>query len=109
MAVERRRRAGWIEVLGGLCLVGTLVSTSFVQAVRAEDPWAPLMSLDPGLAGPAVPAAGPAAAPPEAAQPPPRIIQLNTRGYNYGPAPGEVDPAAIRFEGGFAPSVPSPR
>lgn len=108
MAVERKRRAGWIEVLGGLCLVGTLVSTSFVQAVRAEDPEAPLMSIDPGLADPAAPAAAPAVAPPEAAQPP-RIIQLNTRGYNYGPAPREVDPAAIRFEGGPAPSVPSPR
>ena len=109
MTVERRRRAGWIEVLGGLCLVGTLVSTSFVQAVRAEDPGGPPMSIDPGLAHPAAPAAAPAVAPPEASQPPLRIIQLNTRGYNYGPAPGEVDPAAIRFEGGLPPSVPNPR
>ena len=106
MANEQARRAGWVDVLGGLCLVGTLVLTSFVEVVGAEEPEAPLMSVDPGLEATVSP-------PPPAATPPaadsPRIIHLNTRGYNYGPPPGEIDPSAIRYEGDRAPAArPAP-
>ena len=97
-----------------------------VRAEGPEDPGS-LMSVDPALAQdratpPAAPAPIPPAAPapiPPAAPAPippaipsgepepagvpsvevaPGIVVLNTRGYNYGPPPGEVDPEAAKLE-----------
>ncbi len=110
MAESKSQRIKGIDVLGLLCVVATLVLTSGVNAVRAEDGEEALMSVDPALveardARRAQPSA-PAAVPEE-----PQVIFLNTRGYNYGPPPGEIDPAAIRYEGEVpaAPAAPAPR
>ncbi|MEM9175929.1 MAG: hypothetical protein AAGC67_11910 [Myxococcota bacterium] len=92
-----------IDVLGGLCLVGALALTSFVHAVRADDVEEALMSVDPTLVSPP---AAPAPAAPELSQP--RVRPLNTRGYNYGPPPGAIDPAAMRQEAAMAPKPAPP-
>ena len=99
MATERTRRVRPIDVLGGLCLVGTLALTSFVNAVRANDGETPNMSIDPSLVRRQAEAPTPVAEQPQ-------IIHLNTRGYNYGPPPAEIEPAAIHYERGIAPTAP---
>ena len=105
MATGRARRTRPIDVLGWLCLVGTLLLTSFVEAVPADESEEAMMSIDPALVAPAAP---PPAAPPAAA---PHVVHLNTRGYNYGPPPEEIDEAAMRYErpaGPGAPPSPTP-
>lgn len=52
MTDEHARRTGPIDVLGWLCLIAALLSTSFVVAVRADEPEEALMSVDPALAAP---------------------------------------------------------
>ena len=106
MASEDVRRMRPIDVLGGLCVVATILLTSWVDVSRAEDADEAMMSVDPALAAPAVqPAEAPSEAP---AQAPPTIVQLNTRGYNYGPPPGEIDRAAMGYETGAPPAAPTP-
>ena len=105
MAESKSQPIKGIDALGLLCVVATLVLTSGVNAVRAEDADEALMSVDPALAeareaNRAEPPA-PTAAPEE-----PEVIILNTRGFNYGPPPGEIDPSAIRFED-EVPSTPA--
>lgn len=94
MTDEHARRTRPIDVLGSLCLIATLLSTSFGVAVRADEPEEALMSVDPALV-----------APPRL--PAPRIVTLNTRGYNYGPPPGTIDHAAKRFERPARPGTPA--
>ena len=101
MATERTRRVRPIDVLGGFCLVGTLALTSFVNAVRANDGETPNMSIDPSLVRRQAEAPAPVAEQPQ-------IIHLNTRGYNYGPPPGEIDRAAMGYETGAPPAAPTP-
>lgn len=100
MANGQLRRTRPIDALGWLCLVATLLSTSFVVAVRAGGSEEAMMSVDPALVAPAAPPSPPAEAPT------PRIVHLNTRGYNYGPAPGALDEAAMRFERLVRPETP---
>ena len=105
MAESKSQPIKGIDALGLLCVVATLVLTSGVNTVRAEDAAEALMSVDPALvlareANRAEPPA-PTAVPAE-----PEVIILNTRGFNYGPPPGEIDPSAIRFEG-EVPSAPA--
>ena len=69
----------------------TLVASEPVQPVHVEGPTvAPVVepaatdeALRPGSAGTEVE---------------PGVIVLNTRGYNYGPSPSELDPAALGQE-----------
>jgi hypothetical protein len=102
MTDEHARRTRPIDVLGWLCLIATLLSTSFVVAVRADEPEEALMSVDPALAAPP-----PAVAPSVPAAPAPRIVPLNTRGYNYGPPPDAIDDAAKRYERPARPGTPA--
>lgn len=105
MATERVRRTRPIDVLGWFCLVGTLLLTSFVEAVPADESEEAMMSIDPALVTPADP---PVAVPaPPAAENAPRIVHLNTRGYNYGPPPGPIDDAAMRYEAPVRPGAPA--
>ena len=84
-----------------------------VRTVRAEDGAQALMSVDPALVakepanveGPPVAPVAEPTAPDEAVRPgsagtevQPGVIVLNTRGYNYGPSPSELDPAALGQE-----------
>ena len=111
MASKTRRAPRAIDLLGGLCVVATLLLTSFVEGVRAEEDAEALMTVHPPRMAdaPAEPDPAPAAAPQAA----PQIIHLNTRGYNYGAAPGEIDRAAMRHERQAAPPAapdkPAPR
>jgi len=105
MAESKSQRITGIDALGLLCVVATLVLTSGVNAVRTEDADVALMSVDPAL----VEARGANRAEPPApttARAEPEVIILNTRGFNYGPPPGEIDPSAIRFED-EVPSAPA--
>lgn len=94
MTDEHARRTRPIDVLGWLCLIATLLSTSFVVSARADEPEEALMSVDPALVGPP-------------RLPAPRIVTLNTRGYNYGPPPDAIDDAAKRFERPARPGRPA--
>ena len=85
MTDEHARRTRPIDVLGWICLIATLLSASFGVAVRADEPEEALMSVDPALVAPLRP-------------PAPRVVPLNTRGYNYGPPPDAIDDAAKRYE-----------
>lgn len=99
--------------LGLACLIATVLLLSGVRIAPAEPPAEALMSVDPALTSPAAPApsVGPAAPAPPAVAPEdwdrpgvpgveiaPGIVVLNTRGFNYGPPLGEIDPAALRVE-----------
>jgi len=95
------------DVLGAVCVALTLLLSGGVSLARAESPEEPLMSVDPALVTPAAEreATAPAPVPAAVAQ---GVIQLNTRGYNYGPPIGAIDPAAMALE--RRPSLPaSPR
>ena len=102
-------------LVGLLCLGSTLAILPIgVSAVRAGDAAEALMSIDPllvsGQPGAAKPTAdvmpGMAAATDKDALQPgrpgvevqPGVIVLNTRGYNYGPPPTAIDPAAMERE-----------
>ena len=108
-----------IGTVGGLlCLASALVMLPVgVSVVRAGDEAEPLMSVDPSLVvhetdgigltltQPVVEPAVAAANAVESVQPgrnaeevQPGVIVLNTRGYNYGPAPAAIDPAAMEQE-----------
>ena len=90
-----------------------LLMPAGVRSVRAEDGAEALMSVDPtlevsapgNLEGPPVapvvePAAGDEALRPGSAGTEVQhgVIVLNTRGYNYGPSPSALDPAALGQE-----------
>jgi hypothetical protein len=108
------RSAVWNRLListGLFCLAMTLLLLPLgVQSVRAEDGAEALMSIDPTLAPIDLNADQPPRVAPmieaDAALPPGMpgieiqsgVIGLNTRGYNYGPMPAELDPAAIAQE-----------
>ena len=83
------------DVLGAVCVALTLLLSGGVSLARAESPEEPLMSVDPALVTPAAEHQAAAPAPAAVAQ---GVIQLNTRGYNYGPPIGEIDPAAMALE-----------
>ena len=123
MGEARRTNSRWTTTAGLLCLLGTLLlSSTGVRTVRAEGAEEALMSIDPKLEArlegspPAQPAPPPLAkAPsPEAELRPgepgvetqPGVIVLNTRGYNYGPPAGAIDPAALDHEA--PPARPAP-
>ena len=105
MASEDARRTRPIDVLGGLCLVGTILLTSWVDVSRAEDAEEAVMSVDPALIAPVAPPSEVDSPAPE--QGTPTIVQLNTRGYNYGPAPGEIGRATMGNEMGAPPAAPA--
>lgn len=104
-----------ISLAGVLCLgMSFALLPAGVNAVRAEDGTEKLMSVDPLLVntGPDVQIPSPAEAAPDSAagtdgtrpgvsaeEMPIGAIVLNTRGYNYGPPPAEIDPAAMQREG----------
>jgi len=103
-----------LRSVGLVCLaMSLLLMPAGVRSVRAEDGEKALMSVDPTLVagepsnveGPAVAPVVEAAAADEAVRPgsagtevQPGVIVLNTRGYNYGPLPSELDPAALGQE-----------
>ena len=123
--VMRIRSSLWNRVSTGaglLALAMTLMlMPAGVRIVRAEDADGSLMSVDPALvanatkgesdpdvvekSSPAAPIL-PLAKDPDAVERPgiagreiqPGIVVLNTRGYNYGPPPAPLDPAAIGVE-----------
>jgi len=123
--IERRRLRDRIATtLGALSLLATLLLISpGVRAVRAEDGELRVNGVDPALeaelevAAPApVPPAAPKSVSPSpspspspdgaGADLPPDVRVLNTRGYNYGPPPGGVDPRSMAAE---APSAQAMR
>jgi hypothetical protein len=85
-----------------------------VHAVRADDSSETTIGVEPtaetrdaakppvaAMAAPARDAKAPDAvepAGPSAVEVDPDVIVLNTRGYNYGPPPDQLDPAALRDE-----------
>ena len=111
----RKKLWNRIGTLSGLlCLGMTLALLPIgVSAVRAGDGTESLMSLDPllvegqaesTLPKPVAPVITPAEAG-EFVRPgsagtevQPGVIVLNTRGYNYGPPPATIDPAAMNHE-----------
>lgn len=115
MATARTHRPlRTIDVFGVLSIGLALLLSSGVTAVRAEGPaeadeGAALMSVDPALvqAAQAAPVARPAAAPPTGM--PAGMVQLNTRGFNYGPGPQALDREALRFEVPAAKAPAAPR
>ena len=115
MQVRRRKSVGWIDTLGMLSVLATLALLSpGVRIVRAESPPAALMSIDPALMNSAEVVADPverADAKPgrPAVERQPGVIVLNTRGYNYGPPVGEVDPRAMDLEQRLDPMPPAAR
>ena len=97
------------DVLGALCVVMVLLLSGGVSVARAEAPPEALMSIDPALVAPSLPPLE-APIPPAMAPGSPEIVLLNTRGYNYGPPPSPIDPAAIALERGpAAPDSPEAR
>ena len=116
---------GWTHTLGMLSVLATLALLSpGVQAVRADSPAAALRSVDPvlmegrtevadpvltetreGIAGPVERSDAKPGRPVVAQQP--GVTVLNTRGYNYGPPVGEVDPRAMDLERALAPPPPA--
>ena len=123
MGEARRTNGRWTTIAGLLCLLGTLLlSSTGVRTVRAEAGEEALMSIDPKLEAsleaspPVQPAPPPLAKAPSAqaelrpgepaAETQPGVIVLNTRGYNYGPPAGPIDPAALDHEA--PPARPAP-
>lgn len=119
--IERRRLRDRIATtLGALSLLATLLLISpGVRAVRAEDGELRVNGVDPALEAElevAAPAPVPPAAPksvapspsPDAAVAdlPSDVRVLNTRGYNYGPPPGGVDPRSMAAEAPSAQAMP---
>ena len=119
LAAPNRSPRRVLDVLGLGCLIATLALLSGVRAVRAESPEPAAVSVDPVLveyqAEKTVPAAP---KPPKvegedrrkpgipAIEVSPGVVVLNTRGYNYGPPIGEIDPAALSVEQRTAPQRP---
>ena len=108
----RRTTDGWGTTAGLLCLAASLLlSSTGVRTVRAEDGGHASMSVDPKLEA-RLETSPPVPPPPTQTPPPPvelqpgepgvetlpGVIVLNTRGYNYGPPIGELDPAALDHE-----------
>ena len=104
-----------VTVVGLLCLGMALAILPLgVSAVRAGDGAGALISVDPLLvadqqeAAHSKPAVAPVLAPVDVeeiirpgrggVEVQPGIIVLNTRGYNYGPPPAAIDPAAMKLE-----------
>jgi hypothetical protein len=123
--IERRRLRDRIATtLGALSLLATLLLISpGVRAVRAEGEELPVNGVDPAfeaqleVAAPApVPSAAPKPVAPSASPSPshdgtgtglpPDVRVLNTRGYNYGPPPGGVDPRSMPAEAPPAQAMP---
>jgi hypothetical protein len=105
--IERTRPMDRITTtMGLLCVLATLLLISpGVRTVRAEGGQETPSIVDPVLeAKHEVPAAAPAPAdqsvtPGEPrAERPPGVRVLNTRGYNYGPPPGGVDPRSLALD-----------
>lgn len=105
------------DVLGFVCLIASLLLMSLgVRTARADGE--ALKSVDPVRVeaerqkAVAKPAPAPPPPPDASAQKPglpaievqPGVIVLNTRGYNYGPPPSAIDPAAMRVEKGVDPA-----
>ena len=105
------------SLVGLLCLGTTLVLLpAGIRVARADEGVELLMSVDPLLvaaeevaatqpaaAGPVVPGEGGDEIRPgvSAREVQPGVIVLNTRGYNYGPRPAAIDPAAMQRESGM--------
>ena len=96
------------SLVGLLCLGTTLVLLpAGIRAARADEGVELPMSVDPLLvAAEEVAATQPAAAGPVVPgeggdEIRPGVIVLNTRGYNYGPRPAAIDPAAMQRESGM--------
>ena len=99
-----------LDFIGLGCLVLTFVLLSGgVRVAQAENSEETLRSVDPalmaGLSAPTPPPTGIKIEPgaeilpgTPAIEVQPGIIVLNTRGYNYGPPPGEIDIQAMRLE-----------
>lgn len=115
--IERRRLRDRIATtLGALSLLATLLLISpGVHAVRAEGGELRVNGVDPALevAAPApVPPAAPKSVAPSpspdaaVADLPSDVRVLNTRGYNYGPPPGGVDPRSMPREAPSAQAMP---
>jgi hypothetical protein len=104
-----------ITLVGVSCLGMSLaLLPAGVNVVRADDGAEKLMSVDPLLVAgdPVMPRPPPVGSVPMPAEGvdgnpskvssgevPAGPIVLNTRGYNYGPPPAAIDPAAMRLEG----------
>lgn len=125
---DANRNPRFADLLGFACLIACLLLMSFgVRTVQADD--ASLMSVDPArveaerqkmakqasetqkaapAALPAAPAAPREIKAPESGRPAveiqPGVVVLNTRGFNYGPPPEAMDPAAMRVEKGANPA-----
>jgi hypothetical protein len=116
----QKREGRWIDGVGFACVIATLLLSGGVSAVRADSPDGALMSVDPALVAAIeakaqseiIPTVAMAPVDPRAGVPAaevaPGVIQLNTRGYNYGPPVGEIDAAAIRMEPRVAPASKAP-
>ena len=99
-----------LDFIGLGCLVLTFVLLSGgVRVAQAENSEETLRSVDPalvaGLSAPTPPPTGIKIEPgaeilpgTPAIEVQPGLIVLNTRGYNYGPPPGEIDIQAMRLE-----------
>jgi hypothetical protein len=99
-----------LDFIGLGCLVLTFVLLSGgVRVAQAEKSEETLRSVDPalvaGLSAPTPPPTGIKIEPgaeilpgTPAIEVQPGLIVLNTRGYNYGPPPGEIDIQAMRLE-----------
>ena len=109
-----------LDFIGLGCLVLTFALLSGgVRVAQAENSEETLRSFDPalvaGVPAPNLPPTGIKIEPgaeilpgTPAVEVQPGIIVLNTRGYNYGPPPGEIDIQAMRLEGRTRPALPSP-
>lgn len=117
--IERwRLRDRIATTLGALSLLATLLLISpGVRAVRAEGGELRVNGVDPALEvaapAPVPPAAPKSVAPSPSPSPdaavadlPPDVRVLNTRGYNYGPPPGGVDPRSMPREAPSAQAMP---
>lgn len=108
-----------LDFIGLVCLVLTLVLlSSGVQVAQAENSEETLRSVDPALvAGLSAPTPLPTGVKVQPAaeilpgtpaiEVQPGIIVLNTRGYNFGPPPGEIDIQAMRLEDRTRPVSPA--
>jgi hypothetical protein len=103
------------DAIGFVCLIASLLLMSLgVRTARADGE--ALRSVDPvrveAERQKAVAKSAPVPVPAPSAQRPgvpaieaqPGVIVLNTRGYNYGPPPAAIDPAAMRVEKGVDPA-----
>ena len=108
-----------LDFIGLGCLVLTFALLSGgVRVAQAENSEETLRSVDPalvaGLSAPTPPPRGIKSEPgaeilpgTPAIEVQPGIIVLNTRGYNYGPPPGEIDIQAVRLEDRTGPASPA--